>query len=351
MDPSLVRTLNRWFSASGFRVDLARSLALVPLLLIVVLVVLAWFADWGREPRRRAVLVAGALGALLALGLNIGIGHLYYRPRPFVVLAVRSLLPHAADSSFYSDQLGIAGALAASLLFARRRLGVVAVLLAALLALGRVASAVQFPSDTGAGFLAGAMCFGIAMAFHRPLTRLVQAMSVVERQVVPREDQDRTRLRDRPFVYVATLLLVAGIGYGVRAIADHGPVEAAKRIEAFHHRTSDARPPPDYPGAALSTIAAGRYTASHATVTGDVTQVTQELDGDFHIRIEAGGSFIVAEIIPEFSLDPPHIAQRITAWGIVRHDGLHNWWELHPLIGWQPGDLRVPGGPSTGAGD
>jgi hypothetical protein len=33
---------------------------------------------------------------------------------------------------------------------------------------------------------------------------------------------------------------------------------------------------------------------------------------------------------------------RITAWGIVRHDGLHNWWELHPLIGWTKGQLTAP---------
>src|SRR6266571_1271212 len=187
MDQSLVRTLNGWFSGSASRVTLARALAIVPLLLIVALVVIAWFADWGREPRRRAVLVAGGMGALLALALNIGIGHLYYRPRPFVTMPVRSLLPHAADSSFFSDQLAIAGALTASLLVARRRLGLVAVFFAALLALGRVAAAVQYPTDTGAGFLTGAVCFGFAMTLHRPLTRFIEAMSVVERQVVTRE--------------------------------------------------------------------------------------------------------------------------------------------------------------------
>ena len=59
----------------------------------------------------------------------------------------------------------------------------------------------------------------------------------------------------------------------------------------------------------------------------------------------------MAEIIRELSLDPPHIGQHITAWGIVRHDGLHNWWELHPLIGWQPGAIVPLGsvGPGTGA--
>jgi len=100
-------------------------------------------------------------------------------------------------------------------------------------------------------------------------------------------------------------------------------------------------------------IASGHYTSTHAAVFGDVTQVSNELDGDIHLRIEAGGAFIVAEIIPEFPLSPPHVGQRITAWGIVRHDGLHNWWELHPLIGWDTGNrLGVQQrSPTVGSGD
>ena len=31
---------------------------------------------------------------------------------------------------------------------------------------------------------------------------------------------------------------------------------------------------------------------------------------------------------------------------MVRHDGLHNWWELHPLVDWQQGDIAR----STGHG-
>ena len=82
-----------------------------------------------------------------------------------------------------------------------------------------------------------------------------------------------------------------------------------------------------------------------------MTQVTRELDGDFHIRIEGEGAFMVAEIIPELPISPPHVGQRITAWGIVRHDGLHNWWELHPLIGWQPGEVVQQASPGPGIGD
>jgi hypothetical protein len=51
---------------------------------------------------------------------------------------------------------------------------------------------------------------------------------------------------------------------------------------------------------------------------------------------------VVLEIIPELPMPAPHDDDRITAWGIVRHDGLHNWWELQPLIGWANGQLTAP---------
>ena len=45
---------------------------------------------------------------------------------------------------------------------------------------------------------------------------------------------------------------------------------------------------------------------------------------------------------------PAHLGQQIVAWGVVRYDGLHNWWELHPLIGWHTGDVT---GPANRGGD
>jgi hypothetical protein len=61
-------------------------------------------------------------------------------------------------------------------------------------------------------------------------------------------------------------------------------------------------------------------------------------------RAEAEGAFLVLEIMPEFPLLPPHVGEQITAWGVVRHDGLHNWWELHPLVGWRGGGRRWASG-------
>jgi len=355
MDQAIVRALNHWFSQVAWRADLDRVLSLAPPIAIIALVVLAWVADWGRAPQRRAILVIGGLGALLALGINVAIGHFYFRPRPFLTFSdIHPLLPRKADSSLFSDPLCIAGALTASLFLTRRRLGYVAALLAVLLAVGRVGAGVHYPSDVIVGAVAGVVCFALLLPLRHAATNLIHAVATGERRLVPREGKESPfLLRHGPLVTAAVLILVAALGYGARALPDIGRMAEANRIESFYRKTPAPQPPGEYPATTLSAIAGGNYTATHAALVGDVTQVSRELDGDIHLRVEAGGSFIVAEIIPEFPLAPPHVGQRITAWGIVRHDGLHNWWELHPLIGWDSGDVlgKQPPPEAPGAGD
>ena len=120
MDAHLVETLNRWFAANTVRADICRALAIVPLAMIGVLVVLAWVTPSSNSPKGRAELLLGILAALGALLLNLALGHLYYRARPFLVLDVHPLLPEAVDSSLFSDHLAVAGAAIAALFVARR---------------------------------------------------------------------------------------------------------------------------------------------------------------------------------------------------------------------------------------
>jgi undecaprenyl-diphosphatase len=352
VDRSIVEALNRWFSATGGRTELDRALAIVPLLVIVGLVVGAWLMDWGSAPQRRSVLVRGVIGALSALALNVGIGHLYYRPRPYLTLPIASLLPHAPDSSLFSDHLAIAGALTAALLVTRRWIGVVAVAASILLAIGRLGAGVHYPSDVAAGFVIGAATFALLLPLRHPLERVVSAISSVEGSVAPRTVEERSfALRHRPLVITAALVLVATLSYGIRFLQDRGPLEAAARQQASALHGHEQPPPDAYPGADIASIAAGTYTPTHAAVVARVTQVTHELDGDVHIRLESEDAFIVAEIMPEFAMEPPAVGEQVTAWGVVRHDGLHNWWELHPLIGWGNGQLTQVGGTGPGTGD
>src|SRR5712691_7875833 len=135
MDAHLVETLNRWFAANAFRADLCRALAIVPLVLIGALVVLAWATPRSNSPKGRSELLLGILAGVGALLLNLALGHLYYRARPFLVLNVHPLLPEAVDSSLFSDHLAVAGAVIAALLASRRNFGWIALSLGVLLGL------------------------------------------------------------------------------------------------------------------------------------------------------------------------------------------------------------------------
>jgi membrane-associated phospholipid phosphatase len=350
MDTYLVETLNRWFTANAFRADLCRAFAIVPLLLIGVVVVLAWSTPRSNSPVGRSELLLGLVAAVGALLLNLALGHLYYRARPFLVLDVRPLLPEAVDSSLFSDHLAVAGAAVAALVVARRTFGWLAAGLGLLLAIGRVGAGVQYPTDCLVGLGAGAACFFLILPLRGPVSRAIAAAypGIGEPQTKP---EHAFTHRHRRGISITVAFLVFGSGYGIRAIQDHGWKSAALRAEGMLQANSAPAPPGEFQTIPIATIAAGKSGGAYAAVVGDVSQVSHELDGDYHIRLEGEGAFLVLEIMPEFPLSPPHIGQQITAWGVIRHDGLHNWWELHPVVGWQPGNVAGPPGTGTGSSD
>ncbi len=74
-------------------------------------------------------------------------------------------------------------------------------------------------------------------------------------------------------------------------------------------------------------------------VEGIVEKIAKQPDGDYHIIVRPQyvptGFYLVTEVVPEITLPLPKEGDRIKIWGIVRFDVLHNWWELHPVIGWE----------------
>src|ERR1700758_4352970 len=82
----------------------------------------------------------------------------------------------------------------------------------------------------------------------------------------------------------------------------------------------------------ISDLAAGKNFHTHIQVTGKVTLVKHEADGDIHIKLEDGqGHFIVAECIPKLPCIPPKVGQIVIVEGISRYDGEHKWREVHPV--------------------
>jgi membrane-associated phospholipid phosphatase len=309
-------------------------------LLAVPVLALLWLTA-GATRRRQAqtltVLVLAVVGALAALGLHQLVDHLYFRPRPYWALpAVHAIGARRGDSSFFSLEAAIAAALAAGLLPAARRWGLVALGAALLIGLGQIASGANYPLDVLVGLAVGAACTTALLPLrHRlqaPVGRLLRTSVAA---AAPRRRELRVGV-------IALILLVGLSGWLVARVQDHGLRIALNRADGrlAHRLPTDARL---YRPTTIDTLATGHWRPTRARVYGQVTYVNRELDGDVHVVLKApDGAFVVLEIIPELPIPAPHDDDRITAWGVVRHDGLHNWWELHPLIGWANGHLTAP---------
>lgn len=138
-----------------------------------------WLARRDGDLRRVTVALWAPAGALLALGVNQLLVAGVAEPRPYTVMPdVLVLVARSTDASFPSDHAVMAGAVAAGIVMAHRRLGLVTVLLALLMALTRVYVGAHFPLDVVAGLLVGAAVAVASYAVVAPLvSRLVALLA------------------------------------------------------------------------------------------------------------------------------------------------------------------------------
>jgi undecaprenyl-diphosphatase len=181
MDTTLTHDANHLLVTHDLIADPVQAyVGAAELLFLGMLVLALLFA-----PTRRAAVAAG-LSAGLALALAQVVSHLVNRPRPFVAHpgAVHVLLQHASDSGFPSDHATAAFAIGAALFLRHRRWGLVTLVAAAVLAVGRVAVGVHYPSDVLAGAVLGSLA---ALALHAPpLRRAIDRVADVAGRPVDR---------------------------------------------------------------------------------------------------------------------------------------------------------------------
>lgn len=159
MDLRLFEDINKLAAHSGAVDWIMKAIAQFGPYVFVAVFILLWF--WparrsSRDSRQRGAVLAAA-SALIALGINQIIIHLWARPRPFVFHPAILLLPASHDPSFPSDHATFVFAAAVALLLISRRLGLPALLFAAVVAFSRVYTGEHYPADVAAGALIGSV--------------------------------------------------------------------------------------------------------------------------------------------------------------------------------------------------
>ncbi len=138
-----------------------------------------WWARREGDLRQVTAALWAPVGALAALGVNQLLVAAVAEPRPYDVLPHALILTaRSTDPSFPSDHAVMAGAVAAGILLAHRRLGLVTAALALAMAFARVYVGVHFPLDVVVGLLVGATvsvaCYLVA---QRVGVRLVELLA------------------------------------------------------------------------------------------------------------------------------------------------------------------------------
>lgn len=125
--------------------------------IMIALVAVFFIIDW---KKRWLAVISAIVSSVVAWLINQGIGELFFRPRPFAMYAdVQKLIYKSSlEKSFPSDHTAVAFALAFAVFWVNRRWGTGLLILAALVAFGRVFVGVHYPSDVFAGALIGIIC-------------------------------------------------------------------------------------------------------------------------------------------------------------------------------------------------
>lgn len=180
MDNSLFRWINRLANRTSWAHGFFTSYAKYGIALFAVLLVAAYLDGRQLDDLRAiagSVWAAGA--ALAALGIGQLIGGAIDRARPYEAMTgIHLLVDKTTDFSFPSDHATAAGAVAVGLLLTNRRWGIVAAVLAVVMALTRVYVGAHYPGDVLAGLaLGGAVAAAGKILVVPSLTRLAEWLS------------------------------------------------------------------------------------------------------------------------------------------------------------------------------
>jgi len=191
MDESAYEAINGFAARHDGLEDVLRFFAVDAQYLFVALLAVLFLArgKWASRNARHGV-IAGGFSAALALAIAQVISHLWERPRPYVADPgdAHLFVPPAMDPSFPSDHATAAFAIAVAITLRSRRVGYLALAMATILAVARVAVGVHYPGDVLGGALLGTLCalFFYVPAVRGPLHRFADWLSAIYERIVAR---------------------------------------------------------------------------------------------------------------------------------------------------------------------
>lgn len=144
----------------------AEYLIFVPVLIVAALVAIEAFRH--RNWRIVAFVVLAGIISLVLAKLS---GQLYSHPQPFATGGFEPLVPHDVDNSFPSDHTLLAAVLALSAIKIQPKIGWPLLVIAVLVALGRVGASLHYPIDVITSFVLAFIGAAVAYVIVYKLAR------------------------------------------------------------------------------------------------------------------------------------------------------------------------------------
>ncbi|WP_309102769.1 phosphatase PAP2 family protein [Microbacterium sp.] len=147
----------QWFASAGSGIRDVDLISEAGLLLLAATTAASIVFAWVRHPERRARLVAGAGGVVVAYAVSEGAKLLFAQPRPCSRWRFAAACPPAGDWSLPSNHatLAFGAVVVIAIALGRTRITWPAVGIATLVAIGRVAQGVHYLHDVALGALLG----------------------------------------------------------------------------------------------------------------------------------------------------------------------------------------------------
>jgi undecaprenyl-diphosphatase len=134
-------------------------------LMVVMTAALWFFSRPGGDRKWKLACGSGFAAAALAYAVAFVIHHIWARPRPYVTHHIAHPWSSATDASFPSDHATVSYAIAFAVLAFDPIAGAIFLVVATIIAVGRLFIGAHYPSDVLTGLIVGLIAAGVVVRF------------------------------------------------------------------------------------------------------------------------------------------------------------------------------------------